>query len=92
MSVALNPELPSNLLKHLIVADIAPSRGAMSSEFQGYVEAMKKIEQSQVTSRQEAQKILAPYESVCSAFLHPGSPSTYSFLTLGSNDKSFPTN
>lgn len=64
MTVALSPELPSELLKHLIVADIAPSKGALSSEFQGYVDAMKKIESSGVTTRQEAQHILAPYEPV----------------------------
>lgn len=64
MTFALNPDLPSSLLKHLIVADIAPSRGVLSSEFQGYVEAMKKIEDARVPSRQEAQKLLQPYESV----------------------------
>lgn len=64
MSVALSPELPKGLLTHLIVADIAPSKGALSPEFQSYVEAMKKIEESHVTTRQEAQKILAPYEPV----------------------------
>lgn len=64
MTVALSPELPRELLSHLIVADIAPSKGALSSEFQGYVEGMKKIEDSHVTTRQEAQKILAPYEPV----------------------------
>ncbi|EKM57806.1 uncharacterized protein PHACADRAFT_182246 [Phanerochaete carnosa HHB-10118-sp] len=62
MSVALSPELPRELLAHLIIADMAPSKGALSSEFQGYVKAMKKIEDSHVTTRQEAQKILAPYE------------------------------
>ncbi|KAI0044287.1 alpha/beta-hydrolase [Auriscalpium vulgare] len=62
MAVALSPSLPQDLLAHLIVADIAPSRGSLSSEFQGYVEAMNKIEASRVSSRKEAQEILAPYE------------------------------
>lgn len=66
MACALNPELPQSLLRHLIVADIAPSRGPLSREFTGYVEAMKKIEDSKVTTRKEAQEILTPYEKVAS--------------------------
>ncbi|KAI0749372.1 alpha/beta-hydrolase [Daedaleopsis nitida] len=62
MTVALDPELPSDLLSHLIVADIAPARGALSSEFRGYIEAMQKIEESQVKTRQEADRMLKPYE------------------------------
>ncbi|KAI0261101.1 alpha/beta-hydrolase [Gloeopeniophorella convolvens] len=62
MAVALSPQLPENVVDHLIVADIAPSAAALSSEFQGYVEAMSKIEKSQVSSRKEAQEILTPYE------------------------------
>jgi hypothetical protein len=64
MSVALSSELPQELISHLIIADMAPSKGALSPEFQGYVEAMQKIEESCVTSRQEAQHILTPYEPV----------------------------
>lgn len=64
MAVALNPDLPVGLLSHLIVSDMAPSRGPLSPEFRGYVEAMKKIEKSQVTTRKEAQNILIPYERV----------------------------
>ena len=33
MTVALDPDLPRELLAHLIVADIAPARGALSPEF-----------------------------------------------------------
>ena len=62
MSVALSPELPEGLLSHLILADIAPSKGRLSPEFQGYIDAMKKIEESNVTNRQQAQHILTPYE------------------------------
>lgn len=64
MTVALSPDLPPNLLSQLIVADIAPSKGALSPEFQAYVEAMKKIEESQVTTRKDAQQILSAYEPV----------------------------
>jgi hypothetical protein len=64
MAVALSAELPADAIEHLIVADIAPSNTALSTEFQGYVEGMKKIECSEVSSRREAQDILASYESV----------------------------
>ncbi|PCH42515.1 alpha/beta-hydrolase [Wolfiporia cocos MD-104 SS10] len=62
MAAALSPDLPSGLLRHLIVADIAPSKGPLSPEFNGYVEALRKIEASKVSTRQEAQKLLTPYE------------------------------
>lgn len=64
MTVALNPELPDNLLSRLIVADIAPSSGPLSKEFTDYMVAMNKIEESNVSSRKEAQHILQPYEPV----------------------------
>lgn len=64
MAVALSAELPDDAIEHLIVADIAPSSASLSTEFQGYVEAMNKIEQSKVNSRREAQDILEPYEPV----------------------------
>ena len=64
MSVALSPSLPERLLRDLIVADIAPARADLSSEFQGYVKGMVEIEQAQLSSRQEAQEVLKPYESV----------------------------
>jgi len=64
MAVALSTGLPADAIEHLIVADIAPSNAALSTEFQGYVEAMKKIERSEVSSRREAQDLLALYESV----------------------------
>ena len=64
MAVALSAELPDDAIEHLIVADIAPSSASLSTEFQGYVEAMNKIEQSKVNSRREAQDILEPYEHV----------------------------
>lgn len=64
MATALSLALPDNLLKHLIVADIAPSRGPLSPEFQSYIQAMKRIEESDVTSRSEAQHIMKEYESV----------------------------
>jgi hypothetical protein len=64
MAVALSPELPTDAIEHLIVADIAPSSAALSTEFQGYIEAMHKVEQTKINSRREAQDVLAPYEPV----------------------------
>ena len=64
MSLALSLILPSNLLSHLIVADIAPSRGALSKEFQDYITAMREIEEKAVATRKEAQDLLTPYEPV----------------------------
>ena len=66
MAVALDPGLPPELLTHLIVADIVPARGALSPEFQGYIEAMKRIEASEAKTRQEADRVLQPYEQVLS--------------------------
>ena len=67
MAVALDPALPDDLLSRLIVVDISPARGPLSKEFQGYIEAMEKIEESQVKTRQEADRILRPYEQVCAS-------------------------
>ncbi|OJT03359.1 Abhydrolase domain-containing protein C22H12.03 [Trametes pubescens] len=62
MTVALDPETPSDLLSHLIVADIAPARGALSNEFQAYIRGMKQVEASQVNTRREADHILKDVE------------------------------
>ncbi|KZT02577.1 alpha/beta-hydrolase [Laetiporus sulphureus 93-53] len=62
MTVALNPELPQDLLSHLIVADIAPSRGELSPEFNKYVGALQEIERRKITNRREAQHILSETE------------------------------
>ncbi|KAI0649164.1 alpha/beta-hydrolase [Trametes meyenii] len=62
MTVALDPKTPSDLLSQLIVADIAPSRGALSPEFQGYIRGMKQIEESHVKTRQDADHLLTEFE------------------------------
>ncbi|KZV72628.1 alpha/beta-hydrolase [Peniophora sp. CONT] len=62
MTLALSPDLPKNTLRDLIVADIAPARADLSSEFQGYVKGMVEIEKAELSSRQEAQEVLKPYE------------------------------
>ncbi|KAI5836088.1 alpha/beta-hydrolase [Schizophyllum commune Tattone D] len=62
MSVALDPELPEGLLENLIVEDIAPSKGALSPEFQGYIQGMKAVDAAKVKSRKEARDILSRWE------------------------------
>jgi len=69
MATALSPELPSNALSNLIVVDIAPSRApSLSEEFAGYFEGMRKIEEAQIATRQDAQNILVEYEKVWCSF------------------------
>ncbi|KAF9643977.1 alpha beta-hydrolase [Thelephora ganbajun] len=63
MATALSPELSPNMLSDLIVVDITPSCGSPpSGEFPGYFEGMQKIEDAQVSTRQDAQTILTEYE------------------------------
>ncbi|KAJ7098637.1 alpha/beta-hydrolase [Mycena belliarum] len=71
MAVALDPALPTSALSKLVVVDIAPARGKLSDEFEGYLEAMTRIEAAKVSTLVEALKILLEYEQnpdVC-AFL-----------------------
>jgi hypothetical protein len=62
MALALSPRLPSDLLRDLIVADIAPARASLSPEFQGYVKGMEKVQEARVMARSDAQDILKAYE------------------------------
>ena len=77
MAVALSPELPADAIEHLIVADIAPSSASLSTEFQGYIDGMNKIEQSNVNSRREAHDILSSYEPVRRQLATPSQPSFF---------------
>ena len=86
MAVALSAELPADAIEHLIVADITPSNATLSTEFQGYVEAMKKIERSEVSSRREAQDIFASYESVSRQLQHRA---TFYYWSTNANGASF---
>jgi hypothetical protein len=67
MALALDPNLPTNLLSHLVVADMTPAKGSLSDEFRGYIAGMKEIEESKVVARKDAHEILARYEPVCNA-------------------------
>lgn len=70
MAVALDPDCPKDLLRHLIVADIAPVPGRLTSEFPRYMEAMLKIQnEGKVKSRKEAFDALYEYENVCAQLL-----------------------
>ena len=65
MAAALSPKLPPGTLSNLIVVDVTPSRAAsLSDEFVGYFEGMQKIEDAQVSARQDAEAILKEYEQV----------------------------
>ncbi|KAH8835005.1 Alpha/Beta hydrolase protein, partial [Flagelloscypha sp. PMI_526] len=59
MSVALSKP---NLLSNLIVADIAPSKGNLSKEFQGYIDAMHAVQEAGVKSRKDASDVLTTWE------------------------------
>lgn len=67
MSVALSPNLPRDLLARLIVADIAPVRGELSSDFKNYTNTMSKIEHGRFKSRKEADEVLTSTEPVKSS-------------------------
>lgn len=64
MTVALSSSLPSDLIKNLIVADIAPSRGRLSPDFEMYLQAMHKIEDSKLKTRKEADHMLHEFVKV----------------------------
>ncbi|KAG6369695.1 Alpha/Beta hydrolase protein [Boletus reticuloceps] len=62
MTFALDPETPTDLLKDLIVSDIAPVRAKASAETVSHIQGMEEIEASNVSSRKEANEILEQYE------------------------------
>lgn len=61
MAFALNPDLPEGLLSHLIVADISPIQGRLSSEFPRYLEGMLKI-QNELKPKTKKEAFEALYE------------------------------
>lgn len=66
MALALDTYLDThqNLLKNLIVVDIAPNRAGISPEFHSYMEAMQRIEKEKLKTRKEASDLLSNYEKV----------------------------
>jgi hypothetical protein len=67
MAVALDSP---TTLSHLIVADIAPSKGPLSPDFISYTEAMQAIESAGVKTRKEALEILHEVEQVFRFLFH----------------------
>jgi len=63
-ALALKPDLPQNTLSSLVIADITPEKGALSSEFVHYTNAMKAIEDARVKDSKAAYKILEEYPGI----------------------------
>ena len=55
---------PDSISK-LIVVDISPAKGAISPEFANYIVGMREVDQANVNSKKEGDKILQSYEEVC---------------------------
>lgn len=64
MTFALNPETPTDLLKDLIVSDIAPVRAKASADTVSHIQGMEEVEASNVSSRKQANEILEKFEKV----------------------------
>ncbi|KAI9566846.1 alpha beta-hydrolase [Boletus coccyginus] len=81
MTFALNPETPTDLLKDLIVSDIAPVRAKASSDTVSHIQGMEEVEASNVSSRKEADEILERFEK---------DPSVRAFLLTNLNTSQSP--
>lgn len=62
MSVALDPHLPAGMLTNLISVDMAAKRGALSPEFERYIDAMVQIRDKPCHTRAQADHILQRVE------------------------------
>ncbi|KAG8212947.1 alpha beta-hydrolase [Butyriboletus roseoflavus] len=62
MTLALNPETPTDLLEDLIISDIAPVRAKASTESVSHIQGMEEVEASNVSSRKAAEEIMEKYE------------------------------
>ncbi|KAN0092681.1 Alpha/Beta hydrolase fold [Tylopilus felleus] len=62
MTFALDPETPTDVLKDLIVSDIAPVRAKASADTVAHIQGMEEIEASNVSSRKVANEILEKFE------------------------------
>jgi hypothetical protein len=52
------------VIEKLVVVDISPAKGPISSSFLTYIDAFREINSSRVSSRKQADEILAKYEKV----------------------------
>ncbi|KAJ8087101.1 hypothetical protein PM082_005929 [Marasmius tenuissimus] len=62
MAMALHPDLPKDTLSEVVIEDIAPSRGSLSSEFRAYIETMQRIQDTRVKTRKEATDMMLKIE------------------------------
>lgn len=62
MSVALDPKLPTGMVRNLISVDMSAKRGPLSPEFERYIEAMVEIRDKPCRSRAEADEVLQATE------------------------------
>lgn len=87
MTLALHPELPSNLLTDLIVSDISPVRAKVSQDTVQHIHAMERIDASNIYTKKEADEILSEHEKVSLTVLVPFG---ISVISLGSKRPSIP--
>lgn len=64
MTFALNPDTPANLLRDLIVSDIAPVRAKASAGTVLHIQGMEEIEARNISSRKAADEVLEKFEQV----------------------------
>ncbi|KAH7108006.1 Alpha/Beta hydrolase protein [Auriculariales sp. MPI-PUGE-AT-0066] len=59
MSIALRPDLPTSLLRKLVIEDVSPKISSeVIQEFLGYAAAMRKVAEAKPKSRREADALL----------------------------------
>jgi hypothetical protein len=54
-----------DMVHDIVSVDNAPVDAALLSSFAKYIQGMRRIEEAQVTTQAEADKILKEYEEVC---------------------------
>lgn len=64
MAMALHPDLPRELLSHVIVEDIAPTRGKFFPEVRYYIEMMQNIVKAKASTIEEIDLLLETLEPV----------------------------
>lgn len=57
-----------DMVNDLVAVDNAPLDASLGSDFARYIQGMRKIDNANVTRQADADKILEPYEEVCSSF------------------------
>ena len=65
MALVLNPELPPDLVDHVIIGDSAPVDRPLDSNIPTFLYGMREIEQMNLSTREEAVEVLQRYTEVC---------------------------